>query len=234
MEERYVSGGRRIVVPDPNVGRSYPAPDTLGLHPLDATGDEFAGSALGAAWTQRNLAGGHVAFPVADPAVRLTLDAQGDGIWRPAPSGDFELVGSFRFLASKLTASNDATMLPHAAMVGLGIVDSSGTGVGCSWYYNGRGFFIWNLTTYNYASSGPTIAMDPPSAAYWLSLKKSGTNYTGRYSLDGSSWSSFTSAQSSAHTVAQIGIGRFFTLGGGDVTVEVSRFNVYPSPGFYS
>ena len=212
----------------PGSGRTFNAPDDTAARPTHANGDDFDGAALSAAWTQRNLAAGHVTFPAADPGVRLILDAQGDGIWRPCPSGDFEVVAGFRGLSWGYSAS----------MVGLAILDGSGNGVGCSQYNNAVQFYMWSIVGYVYSGSG--VSMTPTTddqhrsgRLMYMSLRKTGNNYTGRYSLDGTTWSAFSANQAWSGTPTQLGIGRFFNAAG-STDIEVTRLNVYPSPTYYA
>lgn len=209
---------------DINAGRTYFAPDNPTLHPLTANGDEFNGTALAAAWTQRNLSGGHLTFPIADPSIRLTLDAVGDGIYRDAPAGDFELVAGIRGIENNGAAGN---------MIGLGIVDNSGNGIG-GFLYNNNLVYAAQVDAYTYVTgTGVSVGtgLDFGKLSYYR-LKKSGNSYTAAVSKDdGATWTTTTHART--FTPTRIGIFRFIT-NAGVTQVEVTRFNVYPGPGFYA
>jgi len=199
-------------------------PDDPTLHPINATyGDEMDSVPLDAAWTKRNIGTSEVLVPAStyfSAGTTVLFDAQGDAILRAAPSGDFEIVAGFK---------GDE----FGGMTGLCILDSIGTGAAYSPYNDGN-TYMWAITTYNYAASGPNNGARPAAnMVYWLSLKKVGTNYTGRFSADGINWTGFTSNLSSGITPAKIGVLRAFTSGGTSGTFTIYRFNVYPSPTFY-
>lgn len=213
---------------DINAGRTWPAPDDTTARPTHADGDDFNGATLDAAWTERNLGVGDLTFPPADPGISMYLGAAGDGIWRPAPTGDFEVVASVSGLNGTESGS----------MIGLGIVDASGNGVGTSMYNGGFGFHLWTLTAYLWSGSGANVPMSVEERGrsadmMYMALRKTGTSYTSRFSLDGTTWSSYTAALVNATAMTQIGFGRFLA-NGGNLKCTLHRFNVYPGPGFYS
>lgn len=201
----------------------YMTADNPSLYPINATyGDEMDGATINAGWTKRNIAeteslqaGSSLrGTPTSSDALRLTFDAQGDGIWRPAPSGDFEIVCGIRNLSA------------YGLMLSLAVINSSGTGVGVSPYNDGNAY-TWNISTYNYSSTGTSLGAVAPAAnaPYWLALKKVGTTYTARFSANGTTFTSGTNI-TSAITVDRIGIGRIFTTGG-SLTADITRFNTY-------
>lgn len=201
-------------------------PDDKTLHPIHATyGDEMDAVPLGGSWTKRNIAQAEVLVAAtnwAPAGVTIPFDAQGDAIYRAAPTGDFELVCGF-------------TGDEYGGMTGLLIVDSNGTGVGYSPYFDFN-VYCWAVTAWNYASSGPNNGAPSPrfGQRYWLALKKVGTAYTGRFSTDGLTWTAFTTAATGPATAAYIGVGRIYTSGGTNGTFTLRRFNVYPSPTYYT
>lgn len=196
-------------------------PDDPFLHPLNNTyGDEFNAATLDAAWTKRNIAQAEVFVPKTtyfSAGLQLVFDAQGDAIYRPAPAGDFEIV---------CTCTGDE----FGGMTGLAIIDTLGTGVGFSPYNDGN-TYSWSMLTYNYTASGFSINNGPVAGqVYHIALKKVGTGYTGRYSVDGVNWSATSSTLTSLITVDRIGFARIFTAGGTAGTFTIHRYNVYPSP----
>jgi hypothetical protein len=213
-----------------NSGReSYPAASDPALYPLDADGDEFDGSAVSAQWNNRGgLVDGDRGVAVIDPALRLNM-AQGEGLYRDAPSGDFEIVAEI----NGITLDSATAAILFANMIGIAILDSSGNGIGASLYTGGNAY-TWSIATYAYSNTRNNVAFTTNGGfKHWISLRKDGTDYSTRVSMDGSTWTSFTTAYSSAHTVAQVGIGRFYNGGPTVQEIEVPRFNIYPGPTFF-
>lgn len=200
------------------MARTYAVPaDAVALH--STYGDRYAGTALSAKWTKRNITDGNIVWPKETPSVRLRLDAAGDGIWRTAPSGDFEIVASIN------TADN------WFGMCGIAILDSSGNGVAIAQHDVDN---IWVIGSYVYSSNGPGVAAGGNLTPGWyFSLRKTGTDYTGRCSRDGITWGSFSAAHSSAITPALIGFGRFHAGSGAACHIELARFNLFPGPTFF-
>lgn len=213
-------------VPDPQAGRTKFPPDDSALFPTHPTyGDDFLGTSLDAAWTATSTT---PAFKYSMPGVRLPFNAQGDHIRRACPNTDMEIVAGFQVFGDNKDAA-----LGQGSMTGLFIVNSSGNGVGCS-HYNDGTLFTWNLTGYNYASSGNSLAaQNVTTSRFWLSLRRTGNNFQARWSQDGVTWSSFTANLSNVITAAYIGVGRFFTSGDASAVVELSRFNFY-GPTFFT
>lgn len=207
----------------------YLSPDNESIYATDPTyGDDMVGPVIKGIWTKRNIAQTETFITptkvrgsyVNHRAMQLHFDAQGDNILQTAPAGDFELIVGIRNLSN------------YGTMSGLMIVDSAGSGVGFSPYNDGS-CYTWNISTYNYGSTGTQLAGAAPvlNGAFWLSLKKVGTNYTGKISTDGVTWSSGVTT-GNAFTVNRMGIGRLFTTGG-DITIDITRFNYYPSPNYF-
>lgn len=205
---------------------TYPTPDDPTAHPLHADGDELDAAPLGGAWTKRNVAqtetlvAGTVVGRTA--GVSLNFDAQGDGVFRAAPAGDWEIVASL---------SGPAAMGASSPMISLCALDAAGTGVGLSFY--DAGAHRWTITTYAYSATAATVATTlPGSAEYWLALKKVGTTYSGRVSINGTAWTAIPGT-ATGPTPTQVGMIRAFA--GSDAGVfTLYRFNVYPSPGYYT
>lgn len=205
---------------------AWPKADDPYLTPIHSLGDEFTDNPINNKWTQRNIGVGHITFPPGlTKGMRVRFDAQGDMLLQPAPSGDFELMMHVR----DYTAPSGAL---YDGMLSLIIIDSAGAGIGTSLYtLSGANapIFNWTLSGYAYNATGNTIAASTAIAGkdYWLSLRKTGTDYQGRASPDGITWSAFITANSNAFVVDRIGIGRMFTNGGTDLTATLVRFNVF-------
>lgn len=222
-----VKVGGAFVAAGGDAAAFYP-PDDPALHALHVTyGDELEAAPLGGSWTKRNIAqaestvaGQTVKLPA---GVEITLDAAGDGIFRAAPSGDFELVAT-------LTGPTDV-----GGMIGPCILDAAGTGVNLSYYNNGNGLYLENVVTYAYSGipASNTAVVPTVRPLYYLALKKVGTTYTGRVSVDGTAWTAISGSATGPASPTQIGILRPI-LATGTSLVTVRRFNVYPSPGYYA
>lgn len=220
-----MTGGRRPIFLNPSL--PWAVPDDPDLHPINATyGDEMDEVPLDAAWTKRNVAQSETltasTLLTVSAATAVVFDAQGDGLWRPAPADtNFELV---------IGMKSDG----FGGMTGLGVIDTNGTGVGFSAYNDGNAY-TWSITTYGYASTGNSIASGAPglNAWYWLALRKNGTTYTGRISKDGGlTWSGSTGGHTWTGTPHRVGVGRFFSSAGSNH--QLRRFNVHPGPGFFT
>lgn len=206
----------------------YLSPDNNFIYPTHSTaGDDMVGPTIKPVWTKRNIAQAETFITPTKirgsytnhGAMQLHFDAQGDNILQPIPAGDFEIIVGLKNISN------------YGMMGGIMVVDSAGSGIGFSPYNDGNNY-TWNVTTYNYASTGTSLAGSPAlNAAFWLSLKKVSSTYTGRISLDGVTWSNTVSI-SPGNTMDRIGVGRLFTTGA-DITVDITRFNVFPSPGFF-
>lgn len=184
-------------------------------------GDELDSVPLDPLWTKRNVAQSETSLAATSSLVRggtnLTFDAQGDAILRASPAGDFEVVASM----------NGPVTL--GGMIGPCIIDSSGNGVSFSYY--DTGIHLWVIAAYNYSSTGQSFST-AWAEQHWLRLKKSGTTYTGQYSINGTTWATTGGGIASAITPNRVGLLRAFT--GGSSTFRLNRFNTYLSPGFYS
>ena len=116
-------------------------------------------------------------------------------------------------------------------MTGLAIVDSSGTGIGCS-PYPGYGY-TWDVTTYVYSgtrtnAAGPTSAQT--LAPHWLALRRqSSTTWRFRWSADGTTWNTIIAADTKTVTNAQgIFIGSMYS-GNATELISIHRI-VYGTP----
>lgn len=154
-------------------------------------------------------------------AVEVTFPAQGNRLFRLAPAGDFDVIAHME---------GPFDSVPTSAMIGLGIVDVNGTGVGGSMYDSGT--YAWRITTWNYAStiaggSMGSVAIYLNGAHYWSSLRKIGTDTTWRFSPDQSTWTSRTWTPT-AFVPAYFGVVRFFSTGGTTPKVIIHRVLVVP------
>lgn len=188
----------------------------LALH--GTYGDDFTGASLDAKWTQRGSAT-HV-FQDGDATwLRMVHSTGGSELIRQnAPAGDFEIVVAFSLYHSSLTNNN---------MVGPFIVDSSGNGVMCTHYWNANNPFLGVLSTWGYSSAPVTLSGATTEYAWmaplWMGLKKSGTNYSFRYSHNGEVWSPYSSTSSQSFTPAYIGFGRH----NGGTANDISTIDVF-------
>lgn len=211
---------------DPQEGRTMSA---IALGTPDATySDGFAAAELDVAWTARNNT---PTFPYTQPGMRVSFDAQGDGIWRPAPAAsEYEVVVELDYLGGNTQSSAQVQ-----GIIGIGILQSDGTGVGCSLISaDPPNLYVHTVTTYNYAVAQHAVATSGSKVSkIALALHKNGTDYRVRYSNDGgANWSAYSTAYSSAHTAAQIGFGRFFTAGTNtDAIMTLRNFGVF-TPSF--
>lgn len=214
------AGNQRYAIPVP--------PEDRLLHPTDPTyGEDWARLGLVSPWTIRTLTASKVTFPQGGygyPAARVVFDTVAGGLLRPAPAGDFEVIAALRTTSKVRTDYGD--------MVALAVLSSAGAGVGCSSYNDGAAY-QWVISGFQYSSTGPTMAAWDTGAGYpaagtwhWVSLRKSGTNYTSSWSANGIDWVARTTATVSAITPASIGIIRLFS-NVGSVTLDIGRFNVY-------
>lgn len=185
-----------------------------------AYGDEFEYANLtqfNRRWQRHTVPDTSLGFP-GGSSIELYPSSQGSAIYRPAPSGDFEMLLEYSGEAS----NND--------MFGLYVVDANGSGQGCS-LYSGS-VYNWTVTTWNYSGSGNNTALAYPDTRHtWIALKKSGTSYTAKGSTDGATFSSYTSANTNAIVPVYIGIGRMYTNATGSLSLH--RLNVYPGPTFF-
>ena len=213
-------GGAFVTIGGGGGGELLLPPLNPTVYPLDPTyGDEMDAVPLGGAWTKRNIAQAETlvaSAPWKGAGVSVVFDAQGDALTRPMPAGDFEIVAA-------LSYSGDLQ-----AMAGLCMLDASGNGGAYGLYNDGR-IYSWNVSNYNYVSTGTANGGNPGPGVFFLSMRKVGTNATCRHSGNGIDWSGTVSVSVGA---AQMGLLRPYV--GGSLTITIYRFNVYYGPGFYS
>lgn len=186
---------------------------------LDGTyGDDFAAASLDAKWTHKNISGGET-FQSGDGSWLRTVLASATSAqfyYQNAPAGDWEIM--WAGIREPITAIQ--------MMVGPLVIDSTGAGRAVCWYTDGNVYEML-LTAYTYASTGPTVtrnvALD--GVKHWLALKKSGTSYTARFSLDGINWSEYSAGSTWTGTVDKIGFGRFWTNSGATCMFATDIFN---------
>lgn len=203
----------------PGGSSSRPYIDTLTLH---ATyGDDFTGALNTGLWTRRTVTSGEETANVGSSngwmAVDLSSGAASRLYLQTAPAGDFEIIYS---------AMHWATAAGH--MTGPVIIDSTGAGVAAFFYNSAVLFYLGVMSGYAYSSFPQTLYvedLETSTTRVWIGLKKSGTNYSARYSLNGEVWSPYTATSSQAFTVDRIGFGRIL----GTPTAQrmtIDRFNV--------
>ena len=191
---------------------------------IDGTyGDDFDGASLDARWTLKGRSAGDCAFQLGGGSwMDLTLDTtQAEGYLQTAPGGDFTLTW-----AGSLTPTGSTTV--DAEMVGPVIVDTNGSGIGVHFYYNSPGLYLSSISTYSYAAMRYILGLGAygytsAGIKMWLQINKTGTNYKGRFSYDGYTWSAWTTAYSDAFTVDRVGVLRVYGTAG--MTIHSDLFN---------
>jgi len=167
-----------------------------------------------------------ILVPGGGQPVEVYFDTQGAAVYWQAPPGDWEIVVEF----SGYSAGNGGI-----EMVGPFTVDASGTGQACTQYNNPAGVVNWGLSSWAYASSGNTATWTGgpfnDQRRMWQTLRKSGTAYTGKHSDDGSTWTSYQTANTWAGTPVWIGVGRFYTAI--QFWWRLWRVTVWPGPTFF-
>lgn len=112
------------------------------------------------------------------------------------------------------------------------MLDSTGVGQGVAGFSNN----VYNFTMagHKWSSSGNSvsIAASDDTRHVRLALKKVGTNYSGRGSVDGLTMTVFNTANANACTPAVMGTIRIYN-GGSTVWETIHRFNGYPAPTFF-
>ena len=109
----------------------------------------------------------------------------------------------------------------RANMCGVGILDSSGNGVGFSMYDSAQGADMWTVASYAYSSTlaqntSDYLSADQSHAPHWLAIRRSSaTTWRTRFSTNGSSWTTGQASQSATVTNARrIFIGSFYNAAG--------------------
>jgi len=157
------------------------------LYPLDDVSgavwtDHFDGGALDAAWTRRNYVSDGETW--LDTHLRIAQSARtnGDGYFRTIPAGDWTIA-----MAYTLWGYSGPTAW------GLGVVNSSGTGLSSNFHTNPVSPLLLGTTTYTtydgtfVAVPGYPMYLPQPRKA-WVRLRKSGTSYYLSYSMNGETW----------------------------------------------
>jgi len=179
--------------------------------PLGTYGDEFeyettsdfttAGWTATGSLTDYRMTGSGVAFCTGNTSGRgFYLDAGGD-----LPD-DFEVA----ILLSDVGVG-------QGNMFGIGILDSSGNGIGFTMYDNAAGADAWAVASYAYSSTlaqntGDYLSAAQCHAPHWLAIRRSsGTTWRTRFSTDGASWTTAQASQAATVTNARrIFVGSFF------------------------
>lgn len=171
------------------------------------TNDQFEGGSLGSWWTPAGTPP-TILFPASGADPTITMGAQRDRIMLSAtylPSGSY----SVRLHLGSISDGG--------GMTGIAILDGSGNGVAYSPYNDGK-TYMWNITGYAYASTGPNTGTEPILATdFWIEIARSTTTYKGRWTNDPlgvSGWSTYTTTITNAFTPTQLGVLRAYTSGG--------------------
>jgi hypothetical protein len=178
---------------------------------LGIYGEEFEYAsqiAAGAVWTGRGTGYGSLFVNGSSIAIRSTGAAYGGITKDITVPTDCEVAA----LLSGRYADN--------SMWGIGLVDSSGSGVAAI-VYNGVSY-PWGMTYSSIASAGSSGGRPGEvvtGAPWWISLRKTGTSYLVRYSSDGSTWTSAGSG-TWGNTMSKIWIGSLYNPPGGLVSVH--------------
>lgn len=195
--------------------------NTTDLGPYD---DLFGGGALGALWTLRNITNGSEAA-VGSGRVTLTINGQGDSMYTLPASG---WIGSATDCDVYMRCSGNNV---PGRMAGIILLDSSGDGIGYSPYNDGN-TYLWNVTGYNYASTGPANGNQPSLPGdYWIHLRKRGSTITGRWANHDSghtyltqAYGAFTSGSTKTNAFDRVGLGALWTTGSGTIAIEEFRY----------
>ena len=186
---------------------------------LGAYGDEMEyadQTALDAVWTP---SGGAVIRPMGS-AINVDLFANSAGAFFDAAgiATDFEIA----FLVSGHSS--------NAGMVGIALLNSSGTGISMSPYSDSNSY-SWGIVTYAYNATGASggVAYNDwqDGRPVWFAVRRLSGNFRLRYSEDGSSWTTLVAAASHSPTIDQIGWLRAFTAAS---AVESIHRVVYGDP----
>lgn len=200
----------------PGGGSSGPVLDRDALHPT--YGDDFSGASLNPRWTRRVVTPGEETYQVDGGKGMLVAFSTG------AAARAYYQAASFTngtiILSCHRYAGGD--------MTGPFIVDASGNGIAAS-PYNDNNFYLWSVSGWAYAGTGPSLGGAGPSFLYagypyWISLRKAGTTWFARISLNGMDWSPEITTTSS-FTMASIGWGRIYNTPNPH-NHYVNRFNV--------
>lgn len=214
MSTRRVWAGR-----GPHGIPAYPRQDA-DIGPWD---DLFLGAALRSAWTLRGLTGADVS--VSSDRATLTIDGQGDAMYIQPGAGN---IGSSTDCDIYMRCSGNNV---PGRMAGIALLDSSGNGLGFSPYDDSK-TYLWNITAYNYVSTGPTTNDRPILPGdYWLHVRKRGSSHTGRWATHDSNktyaeqnYGSFTTALTRTDAFDRVGFDAPWTTGSGTIAIEEFRY----------
>lgn len=187
---------------------------------LHATcGDDFEASSLDARWTARNQAsetfqdggGSWMTYDITNAAADRGQFFQTD------PGGDIEIILSFTRYSETGT------------MFGPMFIDSSGNGLGVSFYNSSSSVFAAQLVNYAYDSSSTSYTLNTnhylDGPKLWTAVKVTSGSYTFRFSTNGYTWSPISAISVAGFTRDRIGFGRYFGTPSSD-HVSIDRFNV--------
>jgi len=196
--------------------------DNLTLHPTH--GDHFDESSLNSRWTRYNQTSEFEGYKIRDGS-HFRAALWGSPVSRQyhqtAPTGDFEVQMKLLILG------------PSQQVLGPMIIDASGNGVLASFNQTDNIFVLWKLSAYAYNGNIGTVTERNVGAQsgthgetpMWFAVRKVGTTYSARFSVDGISWSSYlTGSSPQTFTVDRIGFGR--ALNTNTNWIDVDWFNV--------
>lgn len=175
--------------------------------------DDFDAASLDGAWSAHSGAGTFATTDCFTQAldgshVSLGFNAKNGSIYRSTTNIDQEwLAGGMR-----------ATMPSDQAwMLGIAVLDSSGTGVGVLSYNDGN-VYLGSITTWGYAGILQTISGyghgtagvgAGSDAIYAMRLTRVGNSWTGYVSMDGNNWVASASSNTTI-TAANLAVGLFY------------------------
>lgn len=193
-------------------------------------GDEFEYanfSQLRNRWTIRSAVAADFRFDGGSCIGWKSQDASGHALVQPLPPYDFDAVLEFtRDFGIGVTDNFPA----------LGIVDASGNGFGigvhqdANLYTNAISAWV-NPATFSHLVASGFLG---GQGHVWLCLRRTGGNIQGRASINGSTWTSFTTADAIGGTPVYLAIMRYRGgSGNGSFNAVLHRFNVYPAPTYF-
>ena len=184
---------------------------------LDGTyGDEFDGSSLNGRWTRQTQGSGEETYQVGGAASALRVayntGAASRYIYQTAPNNTNE-----QWECCLAIWDHTST----GQMYGIVMLNGSGNGIGTFVYPNTHGYYMANIASGSYSSTGatgsiPFLYFDAGQRLYHRLRKASGL-YAFSYSLNGESYSPEISFTPSSFTPTRVGVGRFLGTDASDI-----------------
>lgn len=191
------------------------------LYPLDHSrsfdgtyGDDFTAGSLNAKWTRVTQGSGEETYQVGPRTshMRVTYSAAAAIRYMYQSISGFGTTWTFEACIS-LWGDNTG-----GGMVGLHCLNSSGTGVGCFFYFSSAAFYLGNIVAGAYSSINASVLlagvhMLAQGQRIWLRLRRAGTtSFWASFSLNGETYSPEITGTSS-FTQDRIAVGRIFGTG---------------------